>query len=91
MNKTEELKQKAKVPNDSILAVVSVLSNDETELKLEKHKRYRFTESELSKYTQQESKEAAIKFVNYLKSDEMTGDLTEEYSKVFDEWLKNQQ
>ena len=57
MDKTKELKQKARVPDDSILAVVSVLSNDETELKLEKHKRYRFTESELSEYAQQASRE----------------------------------
>ncbi len=43
-----------------------------------------------SEYAQQVSRDVAIDFVNHLKSDEMTGDLTEEYSKVFDEWIKNQ-
>ena len=45
----------------------------------------------MEQYAEQESREMAIKFTNYLKSDEMTGDLTDEYSKVFDDWKSKQE
>lgn len=63
--KAEELKEKAKIPNDAILAVVSVISKGETALDLEKEKKYRFTETELQQYTDEVSRERVVKFMIY--------------------------
>ncbi|HDY89863.1 MAG TPA: hypothetical protein ENH82_17315 [bacterium] len=57
MNKAEELKQKAKIPNDAILAIATVISDDETTLDLKKDKKYCFSESELQQYTDEVSRE----------------------------------
>ena len=67
MNKAEELKQKAKIPEGSIVAVATILSNDETELKLKKDKKYCFSKCELDEYATEVSREVAEKAEEFLR------------------------
>ena len=82
MDKVEELKQKAKIPKNTLLALLSVVGKDESAIDMERDKKYRFTESELDEYAQQVSREKDEKILTLVKQKRALEDMLVEKNKA---------
>ena len=66
MNKAEELKQQAKVPKGALLAILTVLDDENTSVDMKKDKKYCFSESELNEYANEVNREKGREFARHL-------------------------